>query len=114
MSTGHQLLPARVYVINALVLGGLMLLTVGAYYAPLGRFEFLALPIAMVIAILKATFLILIFMNVKYSSSLTKLFAASGFFWFLILIAFTMADFLLPELGSPYLDLASPGKSPLP
>lgn len=111
MSTGHQLLPARVYVFNALALGTLMLLTVGAYYMEFGRFAF---AIALCIAIMKATLIILIFMNVKYSSNLTRLFAASGFFWFLILISFIMADFLLPELGTPYLDLASPGTSPLP
>lgn len=111
MSTGHQLLPARVYVFNALALGALMLVTVGAYYVEFGRFAF---AVALCIAMLKATLIILIFMNVKYSSSMTKLFAAAGFFWFLILIAFTMADFLLPELGTPYLDLASPGSSPLP
>ena len=111
MSTGHQLLPARVYVFNALALGALMLLTVGAYYVEFGRFAF---AIALIIAIMKATLIILIFMNVKYSSNLTRLFAASGFFWFLILISFIMADFLLPELGTPYLDLASPGTSPLP
>lgn len=111
MSTSHQLLPARLYVFNALALGTLMLLTVGAYYLPLGRFAF---AVALCIAIGKATLIILIFMNVKYSSNLTRVFAAAGFFWFLILIAFIMADFILPELGSPYLDLASPGTSPLP
>jgi cytochrome c oxidase subunit 4 len=49
--------------------------------------------IALAIAGFKATLVVLFFMHVRSSSRLTKLFAAAGFFWLLILIGFTLADF---------------------
>ena len=50
-------------------------------------------PLALAIAGFKATLVVLYFMHVKSSSRLTKLFAAAGFFWLLILIGFTLSDF---------------------
>jgi len=49
--------------------------------------------VALTIACIKALLVILFFMHVRYSSKLTWVFVAAGFFWFLILVAFTMADF---------------------
>jgi cytochrome c oxidase subunit 4 len=49
--------------------------------------------VALTIACIKALLVILFFMHVRYSSKLTWVFVAAGFFWFLILIAFTMADY---------------------
>lgn len=49
--------------------------------------------VALTIACIKALLVILFFMHVRYSSKLTWVYVAAGFFWFLILVAFTMADY---------------------
>ena len=51
-------------------------------------------PVAIGIAITKATLVILFFMHAKYSSKLTKLFVGTAFFFLLILLTLTMTDFL--------------------
>ncbi|HUR22183.1 MAG TPA: cytochrome C oxidase subunit IV family protein [Vicinamibacterales bacterium] len=51
-------------------------------------------PIALAIAGFKATLVILFFMGVKYNTPLTKVVAASGFVWLLILFGITMGDYL--------------------
>ncbi len=51
-------------------------------------------PIALAIAGFKATLVILFFMGVKYNTPLTKVVAASGFVWLIILFGITMGDYL--------------------
>ncbi len=51
-------------------------------------------PIALAIAGVKATLVILFFMGVKYNTPLTKVVAASGFVWLIILFGVTMGDYL--------------------
>ena len=51
-------------------------------------------PIALGIAVTKATLVILFFMHVKESSRLTKLVIATGFFFLLVLFSLTMTDYL--------------------
>jgi cytochrome c oxidase subunit 4 len=46
------------------------------------------------IACVKAMFVILYFMHVRWSSRLTWLVVASGFVWLLIMFTFTMTDYL--------------------
>jgi len=46
------------------------------------------------IACVKALFVVLYFMHVRWSSRLTWVVVASGFFWLLIMFAFTMTDYL--------------------
>jgi cytochrome c oxidase subunit 4 len=46
------------------------------------------------IAMTKALLVILFFMHVRWSSRLTWLVIASGFFWLLILFGITMTDYL--------------------
>ena len=77
-----------------LIFGTLMLMTavtVGAAFVDLGILNF---PVALAIAIFKATLVILFFMHVKYSSRLTKLVCGGAFFFLLILFALTMTDYL--------------------
>ncbi len=100
MSANHDHFTAKAYVINALILVFLMTATIVAYYIEMGMWN---LPVAIGIGITKMMFILMVFMNVWKSSQLTKVFAGAGFFWFLILIGFTIADFLpatLP-LGGP-------------
>lgn len=101
MSGKHELLPMSLYIKNFSALTFLMALTVGVYYLELGPLSF---PVAFGIAIAKATCIILIFMNVKYSSSLVRVMAGAGFFWLIILLAFTLSDVIFASLGTPYTD----------
>jgi len=49
--------------------------------------------IALLIAFFKMSLVVLIFMNVKADSPLTKLFVGAGFFWMAILLALTLGDY---------------------
>lgn len=51
-------------------------------------------PIALLVAGFKASLVILIFMGVKWNTPLTKVVAASGFLWLIILFGITMGDYL--------------------
>jgi len=65
--------------------------TVAVAFVPLGAFNF---PVAISIAITKATLVILFFMHAKYSSTLTKLFVGTAFFFLAILLGLTLTDYL--------------------
>ena len=76
------------------IFGALMVLTavtVSVAFVDLGALNF---PVALAIAILKATLVVLFFMHVKYSSKLTKLVVGSAFFFLIILFGLTMSDYL--------------------
>jgi cytochrome c oxidase subunit IV len=74
--------------LSLMVLTGI---TIGVAFINLGPFNF---PLALSIAIVKATLVILFFMHAKYSSKLTKLIIATGFFFLLVLFSLTMTDYL--------------------
>ena len=78
------------YVGIFLVLMVLTLITVLVAYVNLGQLNKV---VALGIASIKATLVILYFMHVKYSSRLTKLVVASGFFFLIILLSLTMVDY---------------------
>ena len=76
------------------IFGSLMVLTaitVAVAFINLGALNF---PVALGIAILKATLVILFFMHVKYSSRLTKLVCGTAFFFLIVLFGLTMSDYL--------------------
>lgn len=76
------------------IFGSLMALTaatVGVAFINLGLINF---PVALAIAIFKATLVILFFMHVKYSSRLTKLIVGSAFFFLFVLLGLTLTDYL--------------------
>jgi len=76
------------------IFGALMVLTgvtVGAAFVNLGSFNF---PVAIAIAITKATLVILFFMHVKYSSRLTKMVVGMSFFFLCILFVLTLTDYM--------------------
>ena len=50
--------------------------------------------VALTIAVIKATLVILFFMHVYYSSKLTKLTISAGFFWLMIMITMSLSDYL--------------------
>ena len=83
--------PVRNYVT---VFGTLMVLTtitVAAAFTNLGSLNF---PVALAIAITKATVVVLFFMHVKYSSKLTKFVVASSLFFLATLFGLTFTDYL--------------------
>jgi cytochrome c oxidase subunit IV len=90
MSQDH-IVPLKNYFLVFAVLMGLTVLTYSVAFINLHEWN---LVVALAIAIVKASCVILIFMHVKYSTTLTKAVVASGFFFFLIMIFFTMNDLL--------------------
>jgi cytochrome c oxidase subunit IV len=49
--------------------------------------------VALTIAVVKATFVVLYFMHVRYSSRLIWLVIAAGIFWLAIMFALTISDY---------------------
>ena len=92
MSTvAHHVAPVRLYlaIFGALMVG--TIITVAVAYFDLG---FLNNIVMLGIACTKALLVVLYFMHVRWSSRLTWVVAASGFFWLLILFGLTMADYM--------------------
>lgn len=79
----------KLYVAIFLALMAFTALTVAAAFQDFGKLNNV---IALAIAGVKTTLVVLFFMHVKYGSRLTKLFAAAGFLWLAILIGFTIGD----------------------
>ena len=78
------------YVGIFLTLMVLTAITVLVAYVNLGQLNKV---VALGIASIKATLVVLYFMHVKYSSRLTKLVVVSGFFFLVILLSLTMVDY---------------------
>ena len=87
----EHIVPVRVYVTIFLVLLVGTALTVWAAFmdfpGPLNNI------VAMTIAVTKATFVVLYFMHVRYSTRLIWVILASALFWMGILFAFTLSDY---------------------
>jgi cytochrome c oxidase subunit IV len=75
------------------IFGALMVLTIVTVAVATINLGALNFPVAISIAIFKATLVILFFMHAKYSSKLTKLFVGTAFFFLFILLTLTMTDF---------------------
>jgi cytochrome c oxidase subunit 4 len=65
-------------------------LTVAAASVDIGAMN---TPIALAIAVIKATLVILFFMHVRYSSRLTQIVVGASLFWLAIMITFTLSDY---------------------
>src|SRR5688572_6704037 len=84
----HQQGPSlKFYSIIFALLMILLILTVWAAFLP--HLGYLNIGIALAIATIKATLVILFFMHVVEASRLTKLFVAGTFIWLLVMFAFT-------------------------
>jgi cytochrome c oxidase subunit IV len=86
-----HVLPKRVYYTIFAILMFCTYLTVQIAFFDLGRLNAIA---ALAIAAFKATIVILFFMHVKYSTRLTWAVVLGSIFWFGILVALTMGDYL--------------------
>jgi cytochrome c oxidase subunit IV len=59
--------------------------------------------VALTIAVIKATAVVLIFMHVRWSSRLTQVIVVSGVFWLIIMLAFTFSDYATRTAWPPKL-----------
>jgi cytochrome c oxidase subunit 4 len=97
----HHIVTPGIYLRVLAALTVLMILTILAAKIDFGH-HWINLAVALTIALAKMTCIMLFFMHVKYSSRLTWVFAGAGFFWFLIMISFTLADFLTRDWHSTF------------
>jgi cytochrome c oxidase subunit 4 len=92
----HVVVSPRVYGIIFVLLLVLTGATVAISYVELGVFNAV---VALAIACIKASLVVLFFMHIKYSSRLMKLTVAAGLFTFLVLITMTMTDYISRAWG---------------
>ena len=87
----EHVVPRKVYFA---VFGALMVLTLTTVAVASVDLGSLNAVVAIGIACTKATLVILYFMHVRYAPALVAVFAAAGFVWLLLLLTFTMSDFV--------------------
>lgn len=76
------------------VFGALMVftvITVAVAFVDLGRANVI---VALVVAVVKASLVVLFFMHVKYSSRMVQLVIVSAIAWLMILLGITLTDYL--------------------
>jgi len=100
--SGHHVIPQAKLLQTFFVLMGLMIATVVAARLPYeggvkGIPSAIAWLVLLGIAFWKAGLVVQIFMGVKYSTKLTKLYAYGGFFW-VTLLGVTLFDFATRQL----------------
>ena len=94
----NHVVPVKLYVTIVGCLFSLTVITVLAAFVDLGV---LNTPLALGVAILNATLVVLFFMHVRYNTPLMWVFAAAGFFMLLILLALLMQDYLTRDWERP-------------
>jgi cytochrome c oxidase subunit 4 len=90
----HHVVPVSVYLMVFAALLVLTGLTVWVALYDLGEWNFLHTPLALLIAVVKATLVVLFFMHGLQSGRLTWAFIAAGVLFLAFLIALTFADYL--------------------
>jgi cytochrome c oxidase subunit 4 len=97
--TAHVVTPVGTYVA---IFVALLVLTAATYVVAIQDFGWLNTPIALAVALVKASLVVIYFMGLRYNTPLTKTTAVAGFFWLLILFGITLSDYLTrPWLGVP-------------
>jgi len=101
-SHGHPENPIKYYIGVFALLMVMTVLTYTIALRDLGKYNAL---VALTIAVIKATAVVLIFMHVRWSSRLTQVIVVSAVFWLLIMLSFTVSDYItrggwpIPGLG---------------
>ncbi len=97
----EHVLPVKTYFLVFVALMALMILTAFLSTVPMGRE--LNTVIALIIAAIKATLVLLFFMHLKYESYvLSTVVFVAGLFWLLIFFGLTLTDYLTrATLGVP-------------
>ena len=75
------------------IFAALMVLTGVTVWVATVDLGWLNTTVAITIAVVKATLVILYFMHVRYGTRLTAVVDVSGFFWFGILVVLTLSDY---------------------
>lgn len=84
------------------VFGSLFVLTIITVAVARQDLGFMNTPVALGIALLKASLVVWYFMGVRWNTPLTKVVVVAGLFWLLIMFGLTMNDYLTrPWLGVP-------------
>ena len=89
--SAHIITPVRTYVTIFLAL---LVLTAATYLVATQDFGWMNTPIALAVALLKASLVVIYFMGVRYNTPLTKVVVVAGFFWLLIMFTLTMGDYV--------------------
>jgi cytochrome c oxidase subunit 4 len=92
----HHIVSPMVYLAIVVALLVLTATTVGASYVEMGVFNPI---VALAIAAVKMTLVVLFFMHVKYSSKLTQLTVGAGILTFLVLVGMSLADYMTRAWG---------------
>ncbi len=86
----HKVVSIKLYGAVFAALLVLTATTVGVSKLDLGEYNFIC---AMTIAVIKGSLVVAFFMDVRRSSSLTKLFVGAGLFWMAIMLVFILSDY---------------------
>lgn len=86
----YHIVPIKVYLA---IFAALLIFTTLTYFAALKDFSPLNTIIAVTIAVIKATLVVLYFMHLRYSDRLTWVVVIAGFAWLGILLVITLSDY---------------------
>jgi cytochrome c oxidase subunit 4 len=89
--SGHISPKSTYYAVFAALMVGTALTVAAAFVDFPAQLNF---PVALAIAVTKATLVVLFFMHVKYGSKLTKLIVGTAFFFLGIMLTLTFSDYL--------------------
>ena len=87
----EHIVSPKSYVAVFLALLALTATTTAVAFVDLGPWNTV---VALGIAFIKATLVVLIFMHIRWSSNLSRVVIAGGLFWLAILFALTLSDFV--------------------
>jgi cytochrome c oxidase subunit 4 len=87
----EHVVPIKTY---AVICASLLVLTFLTYRIALVNLGPLNVVVAIVIACVKATLVVLFFMHAAYAPRRTRLVILAGIFWMLLLLGLTLADYL--------------------
>ena len=91
MSTTHQIPKvSTLWLVFAALFVGTVITVVVAYF----DIGLLNTPVALAIAVAKASLVVIYFMGVRWNTPLTKVVVVAGFFWLFILFGLTLNDYL--------------------
>jgi cytochrome c oxidase subunit 4 len=88
----HPVAAARTYVLVWIGLIGLLLITLGSAYVPLG---WMNPAINLAIAAIKALLVAFFFMHLRSAHYMLRIAASAGFLWLAILVGLSLTDFVV-------------------
>ena len=91
----HVIVPVKTYLV---VFAALFIGTILTYVAAINDFGWLNTPIALGIAVAKASLVVIYFMGVRYNTPLTKVVVVSGLVWLMIMFGLTMGDYITRDM----------------